>query len=122
MVLVLSGSATGRGFGVKASSVEALDQALSGAKLEHIRLRLETAPFDGRAVAQTMLELVARRGDQPAKLSIDFGLDPVSDMARCGGLPMPWPELAERFASTARLIAEKGVQGRSVARRWARRA
>ena len=113
MALVLSGSATGRGFGVNAGSVEALDQALSGIKLDHIRLRLETAPFDGRAVAQNLLELVARRGDETAKLRIDFGLDPVSDMARCGGMPMSWPELAERFTGTARLIAEKGVAGRA---------
>jgi methylmalonyl-CoA mutase len=113
MVLVLSGSATGRGFGVNAGSVEALDQALSGVKLDHIRLRLETAPFDGRIVAQNLLELVARRGDEAAKLCIDFGLDPVSDMARCGGMPLNWPQLAERFTGTARLTAERGVAGRA---------
>lgn len=113
MALVLSGSATARGFGVNAGSVEALDQALCGIKLDHVRLRLETAPFDGRAVAQNLLELVARRGDETAKLRIDFGLDPVSDMARCGGMPMSWQELAERFTGTARLIAEKGVAGRA---------
>ncbi|MBV9590360.1 MAG: methylmalonyl-CoA mutase small subunit [Hyphomicrobiales bacterium] len=113
MVLVLSGSATGRGFGVEAGSVEALDTALSGVRLDLIRLRLETAPFDGRAVAQNILELAARRGHAGSDLSIDFGLDPVSDMARCGGLPLSWPELVERFAETARLIAERGVAGRS---------
>ncbi|MBV9517406.1 MAG: methylmalonyl-CoA mutase small subunit [Hyphomicrobiales bacterium] len=113
MVLVLSGSATGRGFGVGASSVDALDAALSGIKLDHIRLRVETAPFDGRAVAQNILELAARRGHTGADLCVDFGLDPVSDMARCGGMPLPWQGLAERFAGTARLIAERGVAGRS---------
>ena len=64
MVLVLSGSPTARGFGVDASTVEALELALSGIKLDLIGLRLETAPFDGRAVAQNMLELIARRGDR----------------------------------------------------------
>ncbi|MBV9568510.1 MAG: methylmalonyl-CoA mutase subunit beta, partial [Hyphomicrobiales bacterium] len=112
LVLVLSGSATGRGFGVDAGSVEMLDAALSGVELDHIRLRLETAPFDGRAAAQNILELVARRRHAGADLSIDFGLDPVSDLARCGGMPLSWPELAERFAGTAKLIAEKGIAGR----------
>ncbi|MBV9430830.1 MAG: methylmalonyl-CoA mutase subunit beta [Hyphomicrobiales bacterium] len=114
IALVLSGSGTGRGFGVNASSVDALDAALCRVELDRIRLRLETAPFGGRAVAQNVLELAARRGKDPLKLSVDFGLDPVSDMARCGGLPSPWPELAERFVGTAKLIAEKGFAGRSV--------
>jgi methylmalonyl-CoA mutase len=112
MALVLAGSATARGFGVKAASVEALDRALSGIELELIRLRIETSPFDGRPVAERMLELVSRRGHEPSSLSIDFGLDPVSDMARSGGLPLAWTELAERFVGTARLLEAKGFTRR----------
>jgi methylmalonyl-CoA mutase len=112
MVLVLSGSPTARGFGVDASTVEALELALSGIKLDLIGLRLETAPFDGRAVAQNMLELIARRGDRATSLSIDFGLDPVSDMARCGGLPLAWPDVAERFTATAKMLGAKGFTRR----------
>jgi methylmalonyl-CoA mutase len=68
IVLALSGSATARGFGVAADSVEALDRALAGVQLDLIRLRLETAPFDGRPVAARMLELAARRGHEAKSL------------------------------------------------------
>ncbi|MFI5015088.1 MAG: methylmalonyl-CoA mutase family protein [Hyphomicrobiales bacterium] len=115
IVLVLAGSMTGRGFGLEAGSVEALDLALAGVKLDLVRLRIETAPFDGRPVAERMLELVARRGHEPKSLRIDFGLDPMSDMARAGGLPLAWPELAQRFVGTAKLIRDKGF-GSSLAR------
>jgi methylmalonyl-CoA mutase len=112
MALVLAGSVTARGFGVRASSVEGLELALAGVKLDLIRLRIETAPFDGRSVAERMLELILRRGHAPGSLSIDFGLDPVSDMARSGGLPLAWPELAERFVGTAELLQARGFTRR----------
>ncbi|SEC34043.1 methylmalonyl-CoA mutase [Rhizobiales bacterium GAS191] len=108
LVLVFSGSRTGRGFGLRAATVEALERALEGVRLELIGLRLETAPFDGRPVVTRLLELVVRRGLEAKALSIDFGLDPVSDMARSGGLPFTWPELAGRFAGTAKLAADRG--------------
>jgi len=115
LALVLAGSRTGRGFGLRADSVEALTQALDGVRLELISLRLETAPFDGRGVATRLLDLVARRGLDAQTLSIDFGLDPVGDMARSGGLPLAWPELGRRFAGTASLLAGRGFT-RSLAR------
>lgn len=111
LVLAFSGAVTARGFGVEAGSLETLDRALAGVKLDVVRLRLETAPFDGRPVAARMLELIARHGLEAKDMSIEFGLDPISDMARSGGLPLPWPELAERFVGTAKLLRDNGFRG-----------
>ncbi|MFI4996740.1 MAG: methylmalonyl-CoA mutase family protein [Hyphomicrobiales bacterium] len=115
LVVAFSGAATARGFGIEAGEVDRLDLALAGVKLDRVKLRLETAPFDGRPVAALMLELIARRGLEAKAVSIEFGLDPIADMARAGGLPLAWPELAERFAGTAELLRGHGFT-RSLAR------
>jgi len=64
---------------------------------------------------------MARHGLEAKDMSIEFGLDPISDMARAGGLPLPWPELAQRFLGTAKLLRDHGftaslarVDGRAV--------
>jgi methylmalonyl-CoA mutase len=108
IALSLSGAPTAHGFGVDASLPESFDLALADIDLGRLRLRLETAPFDGRSVAELMLGLVTRRGSEAKDLSIDFGLDPVSDMARMGGLPLEWPALSERFFGTVELLRQNG--------------
>jgi methylmalonyl-CoA mutase len=106
--LVFAGAPAARGFGVAADSVAQLDAALAGVMLDMIALRLETAPFAGRPVATLMIELVARRKLDPAQLAIDFGLDPIGDMARTGNALLPWPELSARAGATAKDLQTKG--------------
>jgi methylmalonyl-CoA mutase len=106
--LVFAGAPAARGFGVAADSMAQLDAALAGVMLDMIALRLETAPFAGRPVATLMIELVARRKLDPAQLAIDFGLDPIGDMARTGNAPLPWPELSARAGATAKDLQTKG--------------
>ena len=108
LALVLAGAPAARGFGVKADSAEAIESALAGVMLDLIVLRLETAPFAGRPVATLMSELVTRRKLDPATLAIDFGLDPVGDMARTGRALLPWPQLAQRAGETAKDLQTKG--------------
>ncbi len=55
-----------------------------------------------------MTDVVARRKIDPALLDIDFGLDPLGDMARTGRALLPWPELSARAGGTARDLAAKG--------------
>jgi methylmalonyl-CoA mutase len=122
LALVFAGAPAARGFGVAINNVDDLDQTLKGVMLDVIPLRLETAPFAGRPLAMMMSELVARRKLDPATLTIDFGLDPIGDMARTGSAPLPWPELSQRAAGTAKDLQAKGfdkayflrVDGRSV--------
>lgn len=108
LTLVLAGAPAARGYGLTAETAEALEQALSGVMLDLIALRIETAPFAGRPVATLMTEVVAKRKADPAALDIDFGLDPLGNMARSGRALLPWPELSARAGGTAKDLADKG--------------
>ena len=108
LALVFAGAPSARGYGLAAETADALDQALSGVMLDLIAVRIETAPFAGRPVATLMTEVVAKRKADPAALDIDFGLDPLGDMARTGRALLPWPELSARAGGTAKDLAAKG--------------
>ena len=108
LALLFAGAPAARGFGVDIRNLDDLDRALAGVMLDVIPLRLETAPFAGRPVATMMIDLAARRTLDPAQLAIDFGLDPIGDMARTGGTILPWPELSQRAGATAKELQAKG--------------
>ena len=115
LAFVYAGAPSARGFGVETRTVEDLDRALQGVRLDWIAIRLETAPFGGRAAAAQWAALVERRGLDPAALKqIDFGLDPIGDMARTGTLPAPWPAIGERLADTVRGLRDAGFISRTV--------
>ena len=122
LTLVFAGAPAARGFGVAVETVDDLDRVLAKVMLDMISLRLETAPFAGRPVATLLTALVERRKLDPSALDIDFGLDPIGDMARTGRALLPWPELSQRAGATAKDLADKGfakarflrVDGRAV--------
>ena len=96
LALILAGAPAAHGFGVKADTAEALARTLDGVMLDLIALRIETAPFAGRPVAELVTAQVTAQKLDPAALAIDFGLDPVGDMARTGRALLPWSELSKR--------------------------
>ena len=106
--IVFAGAPSARGFGLDARTLDDLDHALAGVMLDIVSLRIETAPFLGRMVAALIAALVERRGLTPAALDIDFGLDPVGDIARTGGASLPWLALSVRAAEVATALAERG--------------
>ncbi|HZD90153.1 MAG TPA: methylmalonyl-CoA mutase subunit beta [Pseudolabrys sp.] len=106
--LVLAGAPASRGYGLAAEDADALAQALDGVLLDLVALRIETAPFAGRPVADLLAEVAARRKFDPAALVIDFGLDPLGDMARTGRALLPWPDLSARAGGTAQDLAGQG--------------
>ena len=108
LCLVFAGAPAARGYGVVANDTATLDHTLSGVMLDLIPLRIETSPFAGRPVANLMMELVDVRNLDPAKLTVDFGLDPIGDMARTGSALLPWPELSARAGATAKDVRGKG--------------
>ncbi|MFA6266623.1 MAG: methylmalonyl-CoA mutase subunit beta [Pseudolabrys sp.] len=108
LALVLAGAPAARGFGVAAKDAGDLDRALAGVMLDLIPLRIETAPFAGRPVATMIEALVEKRKHDPSTLVIDFGLDPLGDMARTGTAVLPWPELSARAGGTAKDLQAKG--------------
>ncbi|WP_375461081.1 methylmalonyl-CoA mutase family protein [uncultured Enterovirga sp.] len=101
LVLSLAGAPAARGFGLQAANARDLDRAFAGVRLELIALSIETPPFAGLPAAEMFAALAAQRGHAPADLTVDFGLDPIGDIARSGAPPLPWPDLAARFAATA---------------------
>ncbi|WP_046863736.1 methylmalonyl-CoA mutase subunit beta [Microvirga massiliensis] len=106
LILSLAGSLGGRGFGVQGSLAAALD----GVMLDLIRLSVETAPFAGKAAADEIVRLARERGLACEALSVDFGLDPIGDMARTGRLPLPWEELARDCAGTVAFLRDAGFR------------
>jgi len=112
LCLVFAGAPAARGYGVVANDTATLDRALSGVMLDLIPLRIETSPFAGRPVANLMMELVDARKLDPAKLTVDFGLDPIGDMARTGSALLPWPELSARAGATAKDVRAKTQRAR----------
>ncbi|HEX2539318.1 MAG TPA: methylmalonyl-CoA mutase family protein, partial [Pseudolabrys sp.] len=108
LTLLLAGASAAHGHGVKADSAETLARALNGVMPDLIALRIETAPFAGRPVSELITGFVADSKRDPATLAIDFGLDPVGDIARTGRALLPWPELSKRAGATAKGLADKG--------------
>jgi methylmalonyl-CoA mutase len=82
--------------------------------LDLIELRLETAPFEGRKAADLIKALVARRRTTATALTIDLGLDPIGDMARTGGAPLPFAKLAKNAATLALEMMQSGFKGHFV--------
>jgi methylmalonyl-CoA mutase len=108
LALIFPGAPAARGLGVDIDTLDDLDRTLSGVMLDLASLRIETAPFDGRKIAALVAALVERRRLNPATLAIDFGLDPIGDMARSGKTSLPWPALAERAGQVAQDLAARG--------------
>jgi methylmalonyl-CoA mutase len=108
LALVLAGAPAAHGYGVKSDTAAALARTLDSVMLDLIGVRIETAPFAGRPVSELVTALVAERRLDPAGLAIDFGLDPVGDMARTGRALLPWSELSRRAGETAKGLAAKG--------------
>ncbi|MEH3119467.1 MAG: methylmalonyl-CoA mutase family protein [Methylorubrum populi] len=89
LVLVHRDAPAARGFGLDLSSVDALDAALKGVMLPLIALRLD-AGLAGFETAALLKRLVERRGDDPAALDLDLGLDPLGIRAATGRLDSGW--------------------------------
>ena len=106
LVLVHREAPAARGFGLDLSSVDGLDAALKSVMLPLIALRLDAGP-SGFETAALLRQLIERRGDDPAALDLDLGLDPLGTRAATGRLEAGWEA---RLCETARAFA--GVRGR----------
>ncbi|MFF8802172.1 MULTISPECIES: methylmalonyl-CoA mutase family protein [unclassified Methylobacterium] len=106
LVLVHREAPAARGFGLDLSSLDGLDAALKSVMLPLIALRLDAGPA-GFETASLLKQLIERRGDDPAALDLDLGLDPLGTRAATGRLEAGWEA---RLCETARAFA--GVRGR----------
>lgn len=107
--LVFAAAPSAYGFGLP----EGVDLAvvLKDVLLDLIDVRIESGNFQGREDALAFADLVEARGFKPEGVAVSFGLDPLSDFAAHGTLPMAWPLLAKRFAETSAILAARGFSG-----------
>jgi methylmalonyl-CoA mutase len=110
LALVFPGGRSARGYGLPCATVADLDAALSGVRLELMRLRLDPAP-GGRIHALQLAALAERRKLDPARLDIDFGLDPIGALLSRGHVPWDWAAQAARLSETAAALRARGFAG-----------
>ena len=110
LTLVFAGSAGAYGYGLDASAAT-IASALAGVHFDAgIAIDLELSPHAEDA-AQVIAQLTKDRGVEPAATDIRFGSDPIGAAALAGGSPLPWPELAPRFAAAVRDLEGQGFRG-----------
>jgi methylmalonyl-CoA mutase len=114
VTLAFTGSVGARGFGLAHPTVDSLDACLSGVMLDLIHMRLEHG-LDASAAARAMAEFVALRKHAPGSLAINFGMDPIGQLARTGNLPTSWPEAGKQLATVVSELQGSGFQGPFIA-------
>jgi methylmalonyl-CoA mutase len=110
LTLVFSGSRSARGFGLTGETVAELERALEGVALDMITVRVDPAP-GGRLNAALISALVEKRGLMPSQCAIDFGMDPIGNLAGRGLLAADWPTVAKRIADAAATLKARGFSG-----------
>ena len=111
LTLVFKGAPTARGFGLELSGVADLERALGGVMLDLIELTLEPAPYTAHLTAALVAAFVAQRGLDPEKLAVDFGLDPIGDLARTGGAPVSGQKGLAQAAQASVGLHKAGFSG-----------
>ncbi|MBK9083370.1 MAG: methylmalonyl-CoA mutase subunit beta [Rhizobiales bacterium] len=112
LTLVFAGAQTARGYGLVADTLDQLDRALEGVMLDLVPIRLEAGDA-GRRVAALFAALVERRKLDPASLTIDFGGDPLTQLARTGRVTPDRAGLGRAMADTSKGLAAQGFRGRA---------
>ncbi len=110
LTLVFPGGLSARGYGLPCEAISELDAALDGVALDMVVVRIDPAPT-GRINAALVAALIDRRGVNPQECEIDFGIDPIGNLAHRGRLAADWPAVAKRFANAAGALKAKGFEG-----------
>lgn len=110
LTLVFQGGRGAHGYGLTVDTVAELDAALSGVRLDLIRLRIDPAPA-GRLNALMIAALAERRKIAPNLLNVDFGMDPIGTALSVGTVPWDWIAMAPRIGETVRTLMAQGFRG-----------
>jgi methylmalonyl-CoA mutase len=111
LVLAFGGAPASHGFGLREPAPSIFDAALAEIHPDLIHIRLESAPFGGRAVAEGFAAFARRRRLPGATLDVDFGLSPLSDFAAVGHMPLTFGLAMRNVAEIARHLGEDGFSG-----------
>lgn len=104
--LVFASAPAAGGFGLPVRHEE-LVQALKGVMPELITLRVEAGQYQGRDIALALARLYEKQ--DPARLDIRFGLDPLGDFAALGSAPIEWDALSARLGQTVATLRARGL-------------
>ena len=107
LTLTVSDAFSGRGFGVRIETGRDLDAALAGIDLDRIALRLDAGARVLELAAFFASHARARRLTSAA-LDVDFGHDPIGNIARSGVLP---GDPARGLRETQALLRGAGFSG-----------
>ncbi|MEQ8825566.1 MAG: methylmalonyl-CoA mutase family protein [Filomicrobium sp.] len=110
LTLVFPGSLSARGYGLDCETVADLDAVLADVGLDMITLRLDPAPA-ARVNAALVAALVDKRGLDPNVCKVDFGIDPIGNLASRGVMAGDWTTIAGRAADAASTLKAKGFAG-----------
>lgn len=111
VALTFAGSPQARGFGLRDASPGTLDAALAGVHCDLIALRLESAPFAGRAMAEGFAAFAKRHRLPGATLDVDFGLQPLADFAVSGRMPLGFAVLMNNLRDIISHLQGDGFKG-----------
>ena len=108
--LVFAGATGAYGYGLDASEA-ALARALDGVYLDAgIAIELDLSP-QAKSAPDHLAAVLKERGIDPAATDIRFGYDPLGAMARLGGTPLRWRDLAPIFAQMIGNLSGQGFRG-----------
>ena len=109
LTLVFRGAIGSNGYGLDPSAAS-VAKVLDGVFVDAgIAIELHTAETSKEA-ADHITALVKSRGVDPGVCNIHFGHDPLGAHAWGGGAPIPWADLAPRFAGHVAAIAKQGFK------------
>ncbi|MBB3769628.1 methylmalonyl-CoA mutase [Angulomicrobium tetraedrale] len=103
--LVFASAPSAAGFGLPARHEELL-QALAGVLPDLVTLRVEAGHYQARDIALALARLFEKQ--DPARLDIRFGLDPIGDFAALGAAPIEWEALSARLGQTVGTLTARG--------------
>ncbi|MCB1436757.1 MAG: methylmalonyl-CoA mutase subunit beta [Rhodobiaceae bacterium] len=105
--LVFAASPHALGAGVTVESAADLAQVLRSVPLDRTLLRID-AGHDNRHVAALLPALAEERGIDPASFTVQFGLDPLGDLALRGRIIAPLEPLLKRVYDCAQGMKAEG--------------
>lgn len=111
VVIAFAGAPAARGFGLRDASPATLDAALANVHCDLVSVRLESAPFGGRAVAEAFAAYAKRQRLPGATLDVDFGLQPLADFASTGRMPLGFAAAMNNVRDIITHLSGDGFKG-----------
>lgn len=94
--------------GVVADTLARLERTLDGVMLDLAPLHIDIPAFECRTTVALVAALVENRGQNPADVTVLFGLDLLRDLSRVGAFSLPWPQMQKRATITVKSLLDRG--------------